>query len=111
MIDQCMNPECKSKSKPLTDGNLYSLERRSRNTEFFWLCGECSQSLLPSVDVNGEVSVAHRTLRRRRTPPNLDRDLRTVAQFGESAPWHHYRGAHHRTARAKGLAGGEDRAA
>ena len=88
MIDCCVNPECKSKSKPLSDGELYSLEARSAGIEFFWLCGECADTVSPSFDPTGQLAIIRNNTRRQRIPPHPEHDLRLVAQFGGSTRWH-----------------------
>lgn len=91
MIDRCANPHCQSNSAPLGDGKLYSLDRRGHNTEFFWLCGECSKSLIPSLDSTGQICVIHKSDRPVRMPPHLEYDLRVVAHLGDHTCWHFHR--------------------
>ena len=47
MINCCVNPDCSTEFKVFNAGNLYALETRSANTEFFWLCPACE----PMVDL------------------------------------------------------------
>jgi hypothetical protein len=42
MVNNCVNPICRTAFRLLESGDLYALERQTANTEFFWLCPECA---------------------------------------------------------------------
>ena len=50
MISQCANPACRRELRYLRDGKVYrfvlSTKAGSKRTEHFWLCGECSKSMI-----------------------------------------------------------------
>jgi len=41
MVSCCVNPACRTEFRSLNTGVLYAVERRSVDTEFFWLCSAC----------------------------------------------------------------------
>ena len=50
MISQCANPACRRKLHYLRNGKMYlfevSTKTGGKRTEHFWLCGECSKSMI-----------------------------------------------------------------
>ena len=50
MITQCANPDCRRELHYLRDGKIYqfvlSAKVGSERLEHFWLCGECSKSMI-----------------------------------------------------------------
>jgi hypothetical protein len=50
MISQCANPDCRRELHYLRDGKIYqvvlSAKVGSKRLEHFWLCGECSKSMI-----------------------------------------------------------------
>jgi len=50
MVSQCANPECRRKLHYLRDGKIYqfalSPKTGSRRLEHFWLCGQCSKTMI-----------------------------------------------------------------
>ena len=50
MITQCANPDCRRELHYLRDGKIYqfvlSAKVGSKRLEHFWLCGECSKSMI-----------------------------------------------------------------
>jgi len=50
MVSQCANPDCSRELNYLRDGKIYqfvlSPKTGSRRLEHFWLCGECSQTMI-----------------------------------------------------------------
>ena len=69
MVSCRVNPACRTEFKPLNTGYLYALERRSADTEFFWLCSACALVVALSLDVTGGVSVRARSNAHRSHPP------------------------------------------
>ncbi len=57
MVSCCANPPCRIEFKLLNGGDLYALERRSANTEFFWLCSACVPMVALRLDAMGGVSL------------------------------------------------------
>jgi hypothetical protein len=95
MVSCCVNPACRMKFKLLNTGDLYALERRSADTEFFWLCSACALVVEMSLDEMGGVSVRARSDAHRPHPPRLDCRLRLVARSSvERTPWHRSNRAH-----------------
>jgi hypothetical protein len=50
MISQCANPDCRRELHYLRDGRIYafamSAGNGSKQVEHFWLCGECSKTMV-----------------------------------------------------------------
>jgi hypothetical protein len=50
MISQCANPDCKRELRYMRDGRVYqfvlSTKTGSKRLERFWLCGDCSQTMI-----------------------------------------------------------------
>jgi hypothetical protein len=63
MVSQCANPECKRELHYLRDGKIYrfvmSTATGSKRVEHFWLCGECSKSMILTCVDHSEVKTAH----------------------------------------------------
>ena len=95
MVSCCVNPACRTEFKLLNTGYLYALERRSANTEFFWLCSGCALVVALGLDAMGGVSVRPRSDAHRPHPPSLESRLRLVARSSaERIPWHRSNRAH-----------------
>ncbi len=60
MLSKCANPDCNTPFHYLRDGRLYQIDtasdaerngpppsdpKRPHKVEFFWLCGQCAQSM------------------------------------------------------------------
>ena len=88
MVTSCVNPACRTEFRFLNIGNLYALERRSKDTEFFWLCSACVPVVALSLDPMGCVSVRPQSDAIRPQPPHPDGYLRLVAQRKLRTPWH-----------------------
>jgi|ERR1700732_4613557 hypothetical protein len=88
MVRCCVNPACRAEFRFLNIGNLYALERRSTDTEFFWLCPACVPRVALSLDSMGRVSVRPKSDAVRPQPPHPDSYLRLVAQRKPRTPWH-----------------------
>jgi hypothetical protein len=87
MVDCCVNPECRADFRQFNSGDLYALERRAANTEFFWLCSECAPQFDLLLDVAGRLSFRPRGERGLRRPDNPDRNLRLVSRAATRNPW------------------------
>ncbi|MBB5060957.1 hypothetical protein HDF16_005693 [Granulicella aggregans] len=87
MVDVCVNPTCKTAFTTLTTGDLYALENRSANTEFFWLCSACVPSVVPFLDLHGRVSVGSRLVRIPWSKFDAEIQLRLVHSSRESRSW------------------------
>lgn len=86
MVTSCVNPVCRNEFRLLNTGNFYALERRSADTEFFWLCSACVPLVALSRDPMGCISVSPQSTVRPK-PPHPDGNLRLVAQPKLRAPW------------------------
>jgi len=85
MVDRCVNPECRAEFRLLSAGDLYAHERRSADTEFFWLCSTCASKFDLYLDPSGCVSVKARCAIRKTAPPSPDGDLRLVSRSTQPA--------------------------
>ena len=89
MVSCCANPACRIEFKLLNGGDLYALERRSADTEFFWLCSACVPMVALRLDAMGGVSARLRSDALRPQPPHSDSLLRLVSRFSmDRTPWH-----------------------
>src|ERR1700688_3775721 len=88
MISCCVNPACRTEFRLFNTGTLYALERRSADTEFFWLCSACVPRVALCLDPTGCVSVRPRCDAVRPQPPHPDGYLRLVAQRKLRTPSH-----------------------
>jgi hypothetical protein len=91
MIDRCLNPACRAEFKLLDSGSLYAHERRRANTEFFWLCAQCTPQYDLYLDPQGAVAICLRNAQPHGHPPLPEGSLRLVARRTRSAlrmPWH-----------------------
>lgn len=57
MIGRCTNPQCGKTLKRLGTGAVYALERRSADTEFFWLCEDCLKHFQLVLDLDSKVDI------------------------------------------------------
>jgi hypothetical protein len=95
MVSCCVNPACRTEFKLLNTGYLYALEKRSADTEFFWLCSACALVVAPGLDAMGGVSVRPRSDARHPQLPRLDSRLRLIARPSvERTPSHRSIRAH-----------------
>jgi hypothetical protein len=87
MVSSCINPACHTELKLLGSGDLYALERRSMDTEFFWLCAACVPLVSLVLDLTGSVSVGHKFLTRLRQRPDPETRLTWVYSPLERTSW------------------------
>ena len=77
MVSKCLNPACNKPFRVFRTGTLFLVDdprvpgqlnspafagNTIRRPEYFWLCGECSSTMEVSVDRDGSVGVARRTV-------------------------------------------------
>jgi len=86
MVNRCCNPECRAEFKLLTGGEIYALERRSADTEFFWLCSACAAKFALHLDPKGRVTVRVQGVIHRAPPPHPDDNLRLISRMMRSRP-------------------------
>jgi hypothetical protein len=59
MVSQCANPDCGRELRYLRDGKVYrfvlSTKNGGKRLEYFWLCGECSRTMLMTCVNQSEV--------------------------------------------------------
>jgi hypothetical protein len=65
---------------------LYALERRSRDTEFFFLCSNCAGRYDLYLDPAGGVSIRPRGTAYRGLPTHSEEGLRVVTRSTSSLP-------------------------
>lgn len=79
MVNHCSNSDCRAEFKVLREGDLYAYERRSNNTEFFWMCFACAAKFEMYLDPTGCVSIRLKTAVNRAQPPHPDGSLRLIS--------------------------------
>lgn len=84
MVSRCINPACGKDCRLLNAGELYALERRCADTEFFWLCPACAAGVAPYLDAQGCVAVGPRTRSGLSGPPQPDTRLRLAYPLGNA---------------------------
>jgi len=86
MVNRCANPVCQAEFSLWNSGDIYAMERRSADTEFFWLCARCTDTMRPTLDSSGNLCVIPLTPQAYRRPPHPDHDLRLVAHLSQPTP-------------------------
>jgi hypothetical protein len=86
MVQCCVNPACREEFKLLSAGDLYAHERRSADTEFFWLCAACAGKFDLYLDPAGRVMVRAWSAGNRAVPPHPEGDLRLVSRLTKRVP-------------------------
>jgi len=86
MLKRCVNPACREEFKLLNGGDLYALERRSDNTEFFWMCSECAVNFDLYLDPAGCVSLRLWNAINHAQPPHPDANLRLISRQTRPRP-------------------------
>jgi hypothetical protein len=87
MVDCCANPGCRADFRRFSSGDIYALERRSENTEFFWLCSECAPHYDLLLNADGRPSFRPRGEPREAHPANPEGTLRLVSPAARRNPW------------------------
>jgi hypothetical protein len=87
MVSRCFNPGCQTEFRLLNTGDLYAFERRSADTEFFWLCSACVPSVSLFLDLTSSVAVGGKLIAGLRQRPIPDSRLRLVYSPLERIPW------------------------
>ena len=87
MVSQCANQACNAEFKMLHSGDLYALERRSVDTEFFWLCSACIPSFVLGLNSGGFVSLTRRSSDRPGRQGDPEGRLWLVYSPLEPVPW------------------------
>jgi hypothetical protein len=77
MVSCCINPSCKAEFRSHEAGDLYALEAKAADTEFFWMCEDCAPELALALGSSGGVEVRPR-MAGQRQPPHPLRDLRLM---------------------------------
>jgi hypothetical protein len=89
MVNCCANPACCVEFKLLNGGSLYALERRTVDTEFFWLCPACSSTFDLRLDAKGRTVVMSQGEISHARRPCPDGDLRLVSRPTRRLRWQH----------------------
>jgi hypothetical protein len=89
MVNCCANPACRTEFRLLDSGDLYAIERTSADTEFFWICSNCSSRFNLSLDSMGKVLLTPRGDREQPHTPQPQARLRLVARARRHMPWRH----------------------
>jgi|ERR1700722_10367179 hypothetical protein len=87
MVSRCVNPACHAEFRSLNTGDIYAVERRFSDTEFFWLCSACVPLVVLSLDSTGSVFVGSRGDAGRLREPHPNSRLRLVYSPVEHTPW------------------------
>jgi hypothetical protein len=65
MVSQCANPDCRRELRYLRDGKIYhfvlSPKTGSKRLEHFWLCGDCSKTMILICVNQSEVKIVGKT--------------------------------------------------
>ena len=80
MVNRCSNRDCRAEFKVLNGGDLYAYERRSADTEFFWLCSVCASGYDLYLDPKGRIEVRARNPAHQGRPPHPDGSLRLISR-------------------------------
>lgn len=88
MVNSCVNPDCGTELKTLNAGHLYAVERRSANTEFFWLCPACATGFILCLDLTGSPVVRPRSDGELQRPPHPDSRLLLISDLAEYTSSH-----------------------
>jgi hypothetical protein len=86
MVNHCTNPDCRVEFDVLSSGDLYAYERRSVDTEFFWLCSECAARHDLYLGAAGCISLRARGAVHHGSPPQPGSKLRLVTRSKRSSP-------------------------
>jgi hypothetical protein len=87
MVSRCVNPTCRKEFRSLNTGDIYAVDRRSGDTEFFWLCSACAPMVALSLDSMGSIFVGLRCDAEHLQGPHPDGRLRLVYSPVEHPPW------------------------
>jgi hypothetical protein len=87
MVNRCVSPGCQEQFKCFTAGELYALDRRSADTEFFWLCPVCASHFVVFLEPAGRVGVKPKAEFRSPERPDPERRLRLVTPRSVGTPW------------------------
>jgi hypothetical protein len=87
MVDCCANPACRAEFKLLTTGDLYALERRCADTEFFWLCSACFARYELQLDSHSTPTIIPRAIRQHTRPAAREATLRLISCAIRRIPW------------------------
>jgi hypothetical protein len=87
MVSRCVNPACRKEFRSLNTGDIYAVERRSGDTEFFWLCSACVPVVALSLDSMGSIFVGLRRDAEHLQGTHPDSRLRLVYSPVEHPPW------------------------
>jgi hypothetical protein len=88
MLSRCVNPACRHEFNLFCSGDLYALERRAADTEFFWLCSVCSPRIEVYLDPTSRVSVRLRGRGEAPQPPHPEVSLRQLGRrASRRIPW------------------------
>jgi hypothetical protein len=86
MVSRCVSPACQNEFKRFTAGELYALDQRSADTEFFWLCPVCAAHFVVCLEPAGCVAVKPREEFRSLQRPDPERYLRLVTRRSVRIP-------------------------
>jgi hypothetical protein len=86
MVNRCVNPGCEEQFKCFTAGELYSLDRRSTDTEFFWLCPVCASHFVVCFEPADRVGVKPKAEFHSPERPSPERRLRLVTPRSVGTP-------------------------
>jgi hypothetical protein len=86
MVNHCVSPSCQEEFRCFTAGELYALDRRSADTEFFWLCPACASRFVIFLEPAGRVGVKPKAEFRSPERPDPERSLRLVTPRSVGTP-------------------------
>jgi hypothetical protein len=86
MVNRCVSPSCQGEFKCFIAEELYALDRRSADTEFFWLCPVCASHFLVCLEPAGCVGLKPKAEFRSPERPDPERRLRLVTPRSVGTP-------------------------
>jgi hypothetical protein len=87
MINQCVNPACRTEFRLFNSGDLYAVDRPHGYPEYFWVCSSCASKFNVSVDPMGLVSLRPRPEGHPASKVLAHSNLRLVAHATRRLPW------------------------
>jgi hypothetical protein len=89
MVNCCVNPACGTEFRLVHSGDLYAIDRPYTDTEFFWICSNCSSRFDLALDSMGRLLLRPREDSQPAYTPPFPARLRLVARARRHMPWRH----------------------
>ena len=86
MVQHCFNAACRQEFQLLHAGDLYAMERKSGDTEFFWLCSDCASRFELRLNFSGFVTLSDVRASRATRRPSAESELHLISRCARPAP-------------------------